>query len=75
METKVSKKYQVVIPKKARQQMGLREGQILYTYVIDGNLFLSPEKKWPNDYIGLGKEIWGKIDVAKYIEEERSNWE
>lgn len=24
---------------------------------------------------GLGKEIWQKIDVEKYIEEERNSWD
>jgi hypothetical protein len=24
---------------------------------------------------GLGKELWQKVDVAKYLDEERSSWE
>ena len=27
------------------------------------------------EFKGLGKEVWRKIDVEKYIEEERNSWE
>jgi len=27
------------------------------------------------EFKGLGKEIWQKIDVEKYIEEERNSWD
>jgi len=27
------------------------------------------------EFKGLGKEIWRKIDVEKYIEEERNSWD
>lgn len=36
-------------------------------------------KAWPKhsvtEFKGLGKEVWQKIDVEKYIEEERNSWE
>jgi hypothetical protein len=27
------------------------------------------------EFKGLGKEIWQKIDVEKYIEQERNSWD
>jgi hypothetical protein len=27
------------------------------------------------EFRGLGKEIWQKIDVEKYIEQERNSWD
>lgn len=72
---KVTSKYQVVIPKEIRKRAGLKEGQILYVYALDDKILLSPQKKWPDDYIGIGKEIWKNIDVAKYIDEMREDWD
>jgi hypothetical protein len=36
----------------------------------------SPRRKHRiTEFKGLGKEVWRKIDVEKYIEEERNSWE
>lgn len=37
---KVSPKFQVVIPKDVREQLGLRPGQDLQVYVLDGDIHL-----------------------------------
>jgi AbrB family looped-hinge helix DNA binding protein len=59
---KVSPKFQVVIPKKVREELALRPGQELHVYVLDGTIRLHPPRsikdlrgiakgmKWKDDY-------------------------
>ena len=59
---KVSPKFQVVIPKKIREQMRLKPGVELHVFVLDGMIRLSPPRsvkelrgmakgmKWKDDY-------------------------
>ena len=39
---RISPKYQVVIPKKIREQLQLKPGTELHLYVLDGTIRLSP---------------------------------
>ncbi len=73
-QTKVSDKYQVVIPKKIRERIKIKEGQELNVYALDEGILLTPQKRWPEEYIGSQKDIWKNIDVAKYLMEERESW-
>jgi AbrB family looped-hinge helix DNA binding protein len=63
METvKVSPKFQVVIPKKVREELQLRPGQALQIYILDGTIRLRRPRdikelrgiakgmKWKDDY-------------------------
>jgi AbrB family looped-hinge helix DNA binding protein len=63
METvKVSSKFQVVIPKRVREELALRPGQELQIYILDGTIRLHPHRsirdlrgiakgmKWKDDY-------------------------
>ena len=34
-----------------------------------------PSKRRLSELKGLGKEIWQKVDVAKYLDEERDSWQ
>jgi AbrB family looped-hinge helix DNA binding protein len=59
---KVSPKFQVVIPKKVREGLRLKQGQELNIYVLDGTIRLHPPRdirelrgaakgmKWKDDY-------------------------
>jgi AbrB family looped-hinge helix DNA binding protein len=59
---KVSPKFQVVIPKRVREELALRPGQELHIYVLDGTIRLHPPRsikdlrgiakgmKWKDDY-------------------------
>jgi AbrB family looped-hinge helix DNA binding protein len=44
VKVKVSPKYQVVIPKKIREQLKLRPGQELLMYIYDGTVHLDPPR-------------------------------
>ncbi len=43
-KVKVSPKFQIVIPKKLREEMDLRPGQELFMYLLDGSLRLEPSR-------------------------------
>ena len=62
METvKVSPKFQVVIPKKVREELKLRPGQKLLMHVVDGDIRL--EKQRPITVLkGVAKGISWKDD-------------
>ncbi len=74
-KTKVSDKYQVVIPKRVRRSINLKQGQVLQVLEVDGGVLLRPEKKWPDNYIGMDKDIWSKVNVLDYLRAERDSWE
>lgn len=74
-KTKVSDKYQVVIPKSVRNSINLKRGQILQVLEVDNGILLTPEKKWPDDYIGMDKDIWSRVNVIDYLRTERDSWD
>jgi AbrB family looped-hinge helix DNA binding protein len=68
----VSSKYQVVIPKKARESLGIKSGdKIIFDY-RDGVVALLAR---PSDFVefmrGLGSEVWKGVDVTDYLTGER----
>lgn len=75
IQTSVSTKYQVVIPKAVRRKIKVKPGQKLNVYTSGDNIILTPKKEWPDDYI---KDIGGLLeieDVQLYMDEERSSWD
>lgn len=72
----VSSKYQVVIPKKARDVLGITEGDKVVFDYRDGMVVLLQR---PKDFVefsrGLGAEVWGDADAAGYVEGERESWQ
>lgn len=74
---KLSKKYQIVVPKAVREKMRLHMGSSVRVYPIDEDRALLV--KHPKDYVaaleGLGKEVWDALGGGdKYIREERASW-
>lgn len=77
-KTKLSRKYQVVIPKAVREQMRLRVGESVAVYGVDEHRAVLVKR--PKDYVaaleGLGKEVWDALGGAdKYIHRERASWQ
>mgnify|MGYP001347241810 CR=1 FL=1 len=72
---KVSGRYQISLPSRARRELGIEAGDRLLVVVQDGMLILLPQ---PEDYVqsmaGLYREIWEGIDAAAYLNEERAAW-
>ncbi len=75
---KLSKKYQIVIPKEIRKKMGLQVGAQVAIYPVDEDHAVIAKR--PTSYAdalqGLGKEVWKALGGGdKYIKEERASWE
>lgn len=81
MQTLVSTKYQVVIPKEARKKVGIKSGQRMNVDVIGEKVILSriqtkKQLKWPEDYYKKLGGLWkSSADIDKYLEEEDKSWE
>jgi len=76
--TKVSHKFQVVIPKEIRELLSISKGDILEVYGKNNEVImkkLMPLKSISlKDLKGLGKELWEYTDVEDYIKKERDSW-
>ena len=72
LTVKVSSRYQIALPRRARQSMNIQKGDRLLVDVQDGLLILLPQ---PQDYAarlaGLHKEVWDGLDAAAYLRGER----
>lgn len=75
METStVSKKYQIVIPKKLRQQLGIKPGQKLHISKLkEGSLEITTHSNL-DQYVGALKGVWGP-DSDAYLRKERDSWD
>lgn len=73
---KVSTKYQVVIPREARRELDIHEGDELLVEV-KGTLMMIMKR--PASYTeftrGLGSSVWEGVDIDKYVRGERESWE
>ncbi len=75
---KLSRKYQIVVPKEVRKKMNLRVGERVAVYGVDENraMLVRRPKSYADALQGLGKEVWKALGGAdKYIREERASWD
>jgi len=71
----ISSKYQIVIPREAREKLNLKTGDKLIIKADDEKIIIYPQPKSYTKYaLGLGKEIWQGIDAAEYVKKERQTW-
>lgn len=71
----VSSKYQIVIPREAREKLNLKTGDKLIIKADNEKIIIYPQPKSYAKYsLGLGKEIWQGIDAAEYVKKERQTW-
>jgi AbrB family looped-hinge helix DNA binding protein len=72
---KVNSRYQISIPRIARQQLNVKKGDRLLIDVQGNMIILVPQ---PDDYVahltGLHKEVWQDVDTDKYLRREREAW-
>ena len=75
VSVKVSSRYQISIPRIAREHLDIQSGDCLLVDVQDGLLILTPQ---PQDYVahlaGLHREVWAGLDTTAYLDEEREAW-
>jgi AbrB family looped-hinge helix DNA binding protein len=75
VEVKVSKKFQVVIPKEVRKNVSLSAGDQLIVKVEEGKIVMMLKPKSYTEHMhGLHKKIWKHAKVERYVEEERKSW-
>lgn len=75
---KLSRKYQIVVPKEVRKKMNLHVGERVAVYGVDENraMLVRRPKSYADALQGLGKEVWEALGGAdKYIREERASWD
>jgi AbrB family looped-hinge helix DNA binding protein len=75
VSVKVSSRYQIAVPRIARNRLNIQSGDRLLVDVQDGLLILLPQ---PQDYVahlaGLHREVWAGLDTTAYLQEERDAW-
>ena len=72
--SRVSAKYQIVIPKAVREVLDLQPRDSVL-FLVDGDtVILRPQPaNFTQALRGLYKELWG--DPEEWLEEERTSWE
>jgi len=74
--SKISSKYQVVLPRQVREALGLHAGDALL-FLVEGNMVLLRAR--PANFTatlrGLHREVWGGKDPREWLERERSQWD
>jgi AbrB family looped-hinge helix DNA binding protein len=72
---KVSSRYQIAVPRIARERLDIEAGDRLLVDVQDGILVLVP---CPADYAdrlaGLHRDLWTGLDTDAYLHQEREAW-
>ena len=76
VSVKVSSRYQISVPRIARERLHIQSGDRLLVDIQDGLLILLPQ---PENYTahlaGLHREIWEGVDTTVYLQEERDAWD
>jgi len=75
VSVQVSSRYQISVPRIARERLNIQSGDRLLVDVQDGLLILTPQ---PQDYVarlaGLHRDVWADLDTTAYLGEEREAW-
>lgn len=74
---KLSERNQMVLPKEAREALGVKPGGRVMVLVEGQVVRLLPEpENWAEYVYGLGAEVWASLGGGEqFLEEERSAWE
>lgn len=72
---RLSRKNQIVVPKEAREKLGLSSGDQLIVRVEKNVLIMKPKPRSYAKYMqGLHKDVWESTDASTYVEGERKAW-
>lgn len=74
---RLSRRNQMVLPKAAREALGVKPGGRLLVLVEEGSVRLLPEpENWSEWMYGLGAEAWASLGGGEaFLRKERSSWE
>ena len=69
----LSSKFQIVIPRKAREAMGLSAGDELLVLSKPDRVVIVPKpKKFTKHMAGLHRDVWEGAEA--YLQDERESW-
>lgn len=73
---KLSKKYQITVPKEVREKLSLEKGsKVSIRGEGDDKAVLEPVDSLVEKYKGLGKEAWKELGgTDEYLNRERDSW-
>ncbi len=74
---KLSCKGQMVLPKEAREHLGLQPSDMVLRTIKDGVIQITPQPKKYTDHIrGLGCNLWQELGGGEqFHQKERQSWE
>jgi AbrB family looped-hinge helix DNA binding protein len=74
---KLSERNQMVLPKAAREALGIKPGgRVLVVIKGESVRLLSEPEDWAEYIYGLGQELWESLGGGeKFLREERVTWE
>ena len=73
---KVSRKHQVVVPKEARQALGVGAGDELVVEVEKGKVSVKARPRSYTKYmLGLHKSVWKGVKAGEHVRKERDAWQ
>lgn len=74
---KLSERNQMVLPREAREALGVRPGGRVIVVVEEQSVRLLPEpENWAEYIYGLGEEIWAALGGGEhFLAAERATWE
>ncbi|MCC7353310.1 MAG: AbrB/MazE/SpoVT family DNA-binding domain-containing protein [Anaerolineae bacterium] len=76
VKVKVSSRYQVAVPRVARERLNIRKGDRLLVDIQDGLLILLPQpQNYAERLAGLHRDVWEGLDTTAYLREERDAWD
>lgn len=75
-EAQLSKKNQIVLPKKARDILGIHPHSRLLVTAYKDKIYISRKPTdWTKRMKGMGKEAWKKLGGGEvFIKKERESW-
>jgi len=76
VNVKVSNRYQIAVPRVARERLKIQRGDRLLGDIQDGLLIFLPQ---PENYVarltGLHRDVWEGVNMTAYLQEERDAWD
>ena len=72
---RVSRKHQVVVPREAREALGVGAGDELVVEVEKGKVMIKPRpRSYARHMLGLHKDVWKGVKPDEYVRKERESW-
>jgi len=72
---RVSRKHQVVVPREAREALGVGAGDELVVEVENGRVLMKPKpRNYSKHMLGLHKNVWKGVKTESYVRTEREAW-